>query len=1422
MHEGHKLRFLGFAHPSLRQAELALRRLEAGARPAGRALDPLDPGTSAFDKGGMSKRGSGRRPSQQGASRAVLGSRLHGLVAKVFGDSRGHKEQGKDSGAQSTRASKKNGLAALLGISRESLQRHFMEPALCTEEGHPVDVATGKLRTEVNDFEEDSLSLVRVWVSTSTYQGPLGNGWHHEYDLALATEDESAVVRLGDGRGISLPIPMVGASTTDRRNGLTLCRVEDGYQLYTRGGDAYLFGPVGRRDGSYGVLAFWGADGKYRHFQYSAQGVMVQVADVVLGEELRFSHDVHGRVETIVHAGASGRKALSYVYDGAGNLVEVTEGRGNKLRYEYGGRLLTAEVDRTGYTFHFKWDGQGAGARCVETYGDGRLFSRKLRYSPEKRVTLVEQEAGHTTRYEYNALGLVTVEQTGKEVRRFEWDEDGRLNEEVDSKGHMTRYDYHAGTGQLLRFAPHGSGPFTLQWQDGVVKALVGPDGKRWGRVEDEDGPLFIAPLAEPRAFRQDGRGLPMIVEDPRFGALPEHPLGFEYGDRLTLEALQDAQSAQVWPRDLRALGRLAADRKEHFSGRGVTLLSNGSHPVSLELDGDGQVVTYNDADGAVQRTRYLWHFPTHQADGMGNETQFRYGASEQVEEVTDAGRTTTLFQYDAHRRLVSVHRHGAVQERYRYDPGGLIVEKQDGKEAPLLGMEYDAFGRCKTVRLSSGELYRYSFDASGRCLKIVDNEGTTRFEYDANGRLRVDERSGAPRSGDEARGDAVKASGVGPVANGNIDVGKVDCYRVVHVWEYDRLSETSVFDRFVTRYGEESGSGNVVAIFDPTGKRHRLDVHESGGVRLRLSNKTEVLQRYNAAGQPTAIVVSRNGWSPEAWVRFFEYSPGGDLVCTEDSEAGTTQYKYDAGHRLVLARTRQNGANEGPHSVHQEKRFVYDSANNLVEQPGLTHTAMGSGNRFTSVRHLNVTYNERQHIETLGKTKFTYDSWDRLCRCEAPGGDWTAGYDGAGRRLWKRHGERMTRFVWDGNRIAAEVDPNGRLRVYVFVDTKSLVPFMFVDYPSVDADPAVGERFFIFVDQRGAPCRVVDDAGMVAWSARLDPYGTAHVDPESRILFSMRMPGHYHDAEIGLHQNRFRDYLPDFGRYLQSDPSGLAGGINLYAYSSRPLTEVDLVGLNPCTDEFRVTRLIRRGLSRITRPITEAVRDTAPRRFIWGDERVRHGRFLIDHMPPMRTQLVKPNLTALIPVVHPNLNCGWYSTKAILHHWAMRLHPDGHRQRVPIPGWRHRLWVAWDPEQHGEGELLAAFGRNGAQGGGPGDINAWRQVLEQHGPILVNGRVGLADWGEGDPDADPRLTQFREWIGAQDGTHVGVQHYLTVVGVDTVNNRIAYKDPLNVIDRVTWTDFANFNARVEGYTYLTEADARAILPQLNPDIRMN
>lgn len=103
---------------------------------------------------------------------------------------------------------------------------------------------------------------------------------------------------------------------------------------------------------------------------------------------------------------------------------------------------------------------------------------------------------------------------------------------------------------------------------------------------------------------------------------------------------------------------------------------------------------------------------------------------------------------------------------------------------------------------------------------------------------------------------------------------------------------------------------------------------------------------------------------------------------------------------------------------------------------------------------------------------------------------------------------------------------------------------------------------YYIHTDHLGTPQAMTDPAQQVVWAAQAMPFGQTTVTLEA-VRLNLRFPGQYFDAESGLHYNYFRDYDPGTGRYVQSDPIGLEGGINTYAYAENdPVLNSDPFGL--------------------------------------------------------------------------------------------------------------------------------------------------------------------------------------------------------------------------------------------------------------------
>ena len=59
-----------------------------------------------------------------------------------------------------------------------------------------------------------------------------------------------------------------------------------------------------------------------------------------------------------------------------------------------------------------------------------------------------------------------------------------------------------------------------------------------------------------------------------------------------------------------------------------------------------------------------------------------------------------------------------------------------------------------------------------------------------------------------------------------------------------------------------------------------------------------------------------------------------------------------------------------------------------------------------------------------------------------------------------------------------------------------------------------------------------------------------------------LRLQNQYADRETGLHDNFFRYYEPDAGRFVNQDPIGLLGGENLYGFAPDTHNWIDILGL--------------------------------------------------------------------------------------------------------------------------------------------------------------------------------------------------------------------------------------------------------------------
>jgi RHS repeat-associated protein len=165
---------------------------------------------------------------------------------------------------------------------------------------------------------------------------------------------------------------------------------------------------------------------------------------------------------------------------------------------------------------------------------------------------------------------------------------------------------------------------------------------------------------------------------------------------------------------------------------------------------------------------------------------------------------------------------------------------------------------------------------------------------------------------------------------------------------------------------------------------------------------------------------------------------------------------------------------------------------------------------------------------------------------------------DASGRRVGRRvDGAWTQRWLYrDGLRPIAELDAAGAVQSVFVYGSRANVP---------DAIVRGGRVYRVLSDHLGSVRRVVDAAsGAVVQRMSYDAYGRVTEDSAPGWQ-PFGYAGGLYDSDTGLVRFGARDYDALSGRWTAKDPSGLAGGLNVYEYAAGdPVDLVDVDGNNP------------------------------------------------------------------------------------------------------------------------------------------------------------------------------------------------------------------------------------------------------------------
>ncbi|MDQ1816583.1 RHS repeat-associated core domain-containing protein, partial [Massilia sp. CCM 9210] len=304
----------------------------------------------------------------------------------------------------------------------------------------------------------------------------------------------------------------------------------------------------------------------------------------------------------------------------------------------------------------------------------------------------------------------------------------------------------------------------------------------------------------------------------------------------------------------------------------------------------------------------------------------------------------------------------------------------------------------------------------------------------------------------------------------------------------------------------------------------------------------------------------------------------------------------YDAASRIKGYTHAGTGTAPIPASLNQT--FGYDELNRLTSYSGngtsQTYAYDASGNRikagfgansYTNTidplsNRLSATtgpgpakanlYNGAGDLTTDGTHVVTYSGRGRPYRNQNGAVTTHQLFNGLDQRVFQTYGGGI--FVYDeqGQLVGEYSYLNGKAtRDTVYLGNLPVAVLTQTVTGTAPAQSTAINVFHIHPDHLGTPrmiTRPLDNKIVWRWDNG-DPFGltppTEYFNGSGTFTFNLRMPGQYYDRSTNLFHNYHRDYDPQTGRYVQSDPIGLNGGINTYAYvSADPIRKVDPTGL--------------------------------------------------------------------------------------------------------------------------------------------------------------------------------------------------------------------------------------------------------------------
>jgi RHS repeat-associated protein len=1091
-----------------------------------------------------------------------------------------------------------------------------------SDTGHaidPVSTAFGNFTLSNVDFKIKGrgLGLVfrRYYNSRDTYQGPVGYGWTHSYNVHITKNSNIVLVKYGDGREEFYVQQYDGSFVVQPGSHSQLVEnADNSFTLSTKEQITYQFDPAG--------LLMTISDRNSNAISLSYIGGQLDTVSDPVGRQLTFAYDTGGRITQLTDP--IGR-VQNYAYDAQGDLVLFTDPENNQTLYTYDlNHQILTEIDPKGnVVVSNTYDNQN---RVVTAQSDALGNVSTFEYDEETHVTTITDPLGNRTIHEHDYRNrLIRVIDPLRNEVFTEYDDENKRTRIIDKRGYETSFTYDDRGNLLTQTDPLGNQTsFTYDQQNNVLSS-TDTLGNTTTYQYDGNGNLtsIVDALSNETNFEVNEFGQNAKVTNAR-----GYHADFIYDTEGNLIENGDALGNSSYI-GYDAIGRPTSMTDQignvtqiQYDGNDNLLTATDPGPFSFTVtntyDPNDNLLSTTDRRGYVASYQYdakdrlVSHIDPllnsivsaydsldrriSATDKRGNETRYDYNTVGNLKSETDANGAVTLYYYDENgnllrsitptgtattlaydelNRVVSVTDNLGNVTQHQYDSAGRLIKKIDanGHETSY---EYDALNRLVKITEPTASITTYGYDEVGNKVSFTNALGNIfTFQYDELNRLVLDED-----------GYSYEYDPVGRLSKRTDAIGQVTTYvydelsRLMEIHYPDSSTVTysynpngqqvSMVDSLGTSTRNYDELGRLTSTVDPSGNTVSFAYDENGN-RTQLTYPDNAVVTYGY--DPVNRLVSVFDWQNR--ITTYSYDLSGKLLGSSNPNGTNTEYGYDATSRLTGL------INYTPASeIINGYNFTLDAVGNRIQVdknepliPYLKNETINyqydSDNKLSTFTGGSMTYDANGSVLTKidGTKTFTF-SWDFENRLEqkTDGAESSIySYDGNGNRVAATRNGVETRYLLDTGvtlpNVLAETDSGGTISARYLYGLGLLA-----------REGANGTQYYHY-DTLGSTIALSDEVGAVTDKYAYSPFGSlTNKAGSSENLFTYVGRYGLMNENDGFYYVRARYYDSALGRFAGKDLyKGLIDNpkdLNRFSYvNNNPIRFVDINGL--CKDDL-------------------------------------------------------------------------------------------------------------------------------------------------------------------------------------------------------------------------------------------------------------